>query len=427
MFSRPAMTGSSGRRFFTVTTLDNGFVVATRPVNVPVAKITLAYGAGSRHEKPGALGVSHMLRSMAFQNTQERSAIRISRESELKGTKLSATTSREITGYSASCLADEIPTALSYLADAMRSAKNEAHELNDQRPRLALENASAANNPLSNIFEDLHSISFHRGLGNSVFAPQYRVSSISKSELDDFVADRFLSSARCLVAQGVDHEQAVEFAKNSFGSLVASSPSTESAPKYTGGNSKHTATAGDQTYGVIGFNAVKASDAAAPAVRVLEAIVDGTPSVKYGASLSPVFASADAEGEAFSALYSDAGILGVVVQSEASEFGSTLKAVASQLQSLAGGSLTEEHLKQGKAAAKLQLLQVDESGQAVDEAAEEIIMNNGAPLQTVAERLAAIDAVTLPQLKTVAKQVLGSKRNLVTYGNPTTVPSLADL
>ena len=48
-------------------------------------------------------------------------------------------------------------------------------------------------------------------------------------------------------------------------------------------------------------------------------------------------------------------------------------------------------------------------------------------LPTVAERLAAIDAVTLPELKAVAKQVLGSSRNLVTYGNPDTVPSLHDL
>lgn len=426
MFSRPASTASVGRRFFTVTTLENGFVVATRKNLLPVAKVTLAYGAGSRHEKTSALGVSHMLRLMAFQNTQEHSAVRISRESEIKGTHLSATTTREMIGYTANCHAAEVPAALGYLADAMRAAKNESHELNEQRPRMQMELDSAAANPIAILYEDLHNVSFHTGLGNSVYAPSFRVKAISKPELDDFVADRYLSSARCLVADGVSHEQTVDFAQAAFGNLAAPSLSTTPPTRYSGGTMKHTHAPGDHTYGIIGFNAVPAASKSEPAVRILEAIIDGTAALKWGAPTSPVYGPSGAKGEAFSALYSDAGIMGVTVSSEANEFGDKIKCVAKQLRDVAMGAITEKQLRTGQAKAKLQIFQVATSAQAMEDTAEQLIMNQG-KLSTAGEKAAAIDAVSLDELKKVAKVVLGSTRNFVTYGNPTTVPVLADL
>lgn len=319
---------------------------------------------------------------------------------------------------------------MSVLADAMMSARNEPYELDAQRSRMKLEAAAAEASPHSVLFDAIHKTSFPgglgKGLGNSVFAPDYRVGSISKQDVDLFVEKTLLGSPQCLVAHGVEHDQAVEFAEATFGHYAEMGHLPVGA-KFAGGNSVHIATGAAETYGVVGFEAFKFSDPAVPALRVLEAIIDGTPAVKYGRTLSPVYGPSGAAGEAFASLYSDAGIMGVIVEAKVgSTFGESLRSVCAGLAKLASGSISAEQLKAGQAAAKLLLFKVDESAMAVDEAAEEIIMSGG-NLVPVAERAAAIDAVTLQDLKAVAKKVLGGPKNLVTHGNSENVPSLAEL
>ncbi len=77
----------------TVTTLDNGLLVATDAMeSVRSVSLGVFVGVGTRNETPEINGVSHLLEHMAFKGTKRRSARAIVEEIEAVGGHLNAYT-----------------------------------------------------------------------------------------------------------------------------------------------------------------------------------------------------------------------------------------------------------------------------------------------------------------------------------------------
>lgn len=105
-----------------VTTLANGFRVATQKSPHQTATVGVYIDAGSRFENAQNNGTAHFLEHMAFKGTNKRQQIELELEVENMGAMLNAYTSREQTVYFAKCLDKDVGHATEYVD--MRSVYN---------------------------------------------------------------------------------------------------------------------------------------------------------------------------------------------------------------------------------------------------------------------------------------------------------------
>ena len=113
-------TAASGT--FTYQTGDAGGVkFASRDLPGPTTHLAIVAKAGSRFEP--LPGYADGLEKFAFKGTQRRSALRITRESELLGSELSAYHSRENLVLSAKFLREDLPYFVEMLGEVITKTK----------------------------------------------------------------------------------------------------------------------------------------------------------------------------------------------------------------------------------------------------------------------------------------------------------------
>ncbi|VAW21310.1 Mitochondrial processing peptidase-like protein, partial [hydrothermal vent metagenome] len=112
------------------TTLDNGMTVLTHHMpHLESSSLGIWVKAGSRWERPGEHGISHLLEHMAFKGTKTRSSRQIAEQIEQVGGELNAATSIEHTGYFARVLKDDVPLAADILSDILCNSVFDPDEL----------------------------------------------------------------------------------------------------------------------------------------------------------------------------------------------------------------------------------------------------------------------------------------------------------
>jgi hypothetical protein len=103
-------------------------------------------GAGARNETSSNAGVIHCIRNLAFDSTQFQTAVRITREAEIRGARLSATCGRDYITYQAQCLRGDAAFAAGVLAETVAAPLQEAWTLKKQLPRIQSDVAAMASN-----------------------------------------------------------------------------------------------------------------------------------------------------------------------------------------------------------------------------------------------------------------------------------------
>ncbi|VDO14015.1 unnamed protein product [Brugia timori] len=91
-----------------VTSLSNGFRIATEDSQLLTTTVGVWIDAGSRFENDKNNGVAHFLEHMAFKGTMKRSQSALELEVENMGAHLNAYTSREQTVYYAKCFSQDV-------------------------------------------------------------------------------------------------------------------------------------------------------------------------------------------------------------------------------------------------------------------------------------------------------------------------------
>lgn len=118
--SRPLATAASGS--FSYETGDAaGVKIASRDLPGPTTHLAVVAKAGTRYQP--LPGFSDGLEKFAFKNTYKRSALRITRESELLGGELSAYHSRENLVISAKFLRDDLPYFAELIGEIITQTK----------------------------------------------------------------------------------------------------------------------------------------------------------------------------------------------------------------------------------------------------------------------------------------------------------------
>lgn len=146
-------------RRYTINTVENVGKTSTLAFKVH---------AGSRYSDKD--GLAHLLSRFNFQTTNDKSALRLVRESELLGGQLESTVDREYITLKATFLKENLPYYVNAFANVLYKTSFKSHELVESvAPVASYDLALSTANPISTAEAALYNITYRNGLGNPVF------------------------------------------------------------------------------------------------------------------------------------------------------------------------------------------------------------------------------------------------------------------
>jgi len=404
-----------------VSTLSNGLTIASLENHSPVTTIGVAIKAGSRNEGYDNSGVSHALRVASGMATSKNTAFGICRNLQQVGGSMSCVQGREHTLYAVQTTRDVADIGVEYLADSVSSSLFKPWEVQRTLPRLKLELATRT--PATQALELLHSAAFRSGLGNGLYCPAHKAGSHGTADLAAFTSKHFTSGRAALLGVGISHSALTKFAE--LLKLEAGAGPGNLASKFTSAELRSESGGGMACVAIAGQTAGAVSVAEAMSNLLLQRILGSGPSVKYGVGNGLLSQAAAGVGGNVAAsgvcqMYSDAGLIGALVVSEAASAGKAISAVVSALRS---ASVTEEQV----AGAKKQLLSdvytlMEDPLQLVENMGVQVLVSGDVmPVEKYPEIIAGI---TTADVQAAAKKLAASKLAMGAVGNLSSVPHL---
>ncbi|XP_018421610.1 PREDICTED: cytochrome b-c1 complex subunit 2, mitochondrial [Nanorana parkeri] len=414
-----------------ITKLSNGLVIATLENHSPSSKIGVFIKAGSRYETASNLGVNHVLRLASNLTTKGASAFKITRGLEAAGAGLSVTSSRENIVYSVDCLRDYVDTVMEYLINVTTAPEFRRWEVSELSHQVKIDKMLAYQNPQVGILENLHAAAYRNALANSLFCPDYRIGKVSPDELQQFVQNHFTSSRMALVGLGVSHSVLKQVGEH-FLNIRSGGGSATIKAQYRGGEIR------EQNGESLVHAAIVAEGAAvgspeANAFNVLQHVVGAGPYIKRGSNstskLSQAVSKATSQPfdvSAFNASYSDSGLFGVSVISQAADSGDVIKAAVDQVKAVAGGTVSESDIARAKNQLKSQyFLSTENSSGLLNEiGSQALAAGSYTPPAAVIQQ---IDSVTKADVVNAAKKFASGNKSLAANGNLESTPFASDL
>ncbi|KAM0788256.1 hypothetical protein ACM66B_001407 [Microbotryomycetes sp. NB124-2] len=416
----PAASRCAARRSygsFSVTDASGVKVAASDDVAAPTGALSVVIKAGSRYEPQP--GVAHCLKNALFKGTNQRSALRLVRETEALGGVLSASLSREHLILTAEFIKGDEPYFAEVLGDALTQAKFAPHEFNEEVvPAVIGEYEQAVHNSTTYAFDLAHGLAFRQGLGNSLFASPH--TAIQHSDVVSYASAAFAPSNLTVLGSGVDAGALKSLVSQYFGASGAGSSLSAGQTKYYGGEVR-VPSIGHSNSDLF-LVAFEGASSAKVEFAVLRSLLGGESSVKWSAGLSPLskVASGSTSAKAFNLAYSDAGLFGIVVEGASSEIQGVASAAVAELKKVAGGA-DAEAVKRAVAQAKFAAASALESRTASLELVGSQIATNGS-VTSLEDAFAALDKVTADSVSKAAAQALKSKPTTVAVGNPRSLP-----
>ncbi|KAF7562711.1 hypothetical protein G7046_g1408 [Stylonectria norvegica] len=409
-----------------------GLKVAARDSHGPTTKLAIVAKAGTRFQPLPGLAVG--LEEFAFKNTSRRSALRITRESELLGGQLASSHTREAVVLEASFLREDLPYFTELLAEVISLTKYTTHEFHEDIERvLRLKQAALAANVSAIALDNAHAVAFHSGLGSSLYPA-------SSTPFQKYLNEEYIASYAdaaytkpniALIADGAAPEALSKWVGQFFKDVPATSSSGQSlkteATKYYGGEQRTSHTAGNSI--VIAF---PGSSYTAPKaeIAVLASLLGGQSSIKWAPGFSLISkAAAGTHGLSASTAnltYSDAGLLTIQLSGSAAGVRKGAEETVKALKSIAEGSVAKEDVAKAIASAKFEALDQSQTRSISLLLAGSGLVNGGKVFEP-ASLAESIGAVTAEKLKTTAKALLDGKATVSTVGDLFVLPYAEEL
>jgi len=192
-------------------TLGNGLqIVGETSPKALSAAIGFFVRTGARDEEPAVAGVSHFLEHMVFKGTERRTYLDVNKDFDRIGAQYNAYTSEENTVFYATVLPEYLPDAIDILADILRpSLRNDDF---DKEKNVIIEEINMyLDQPMSSAYEQGRRIHFNdHPLGNSVLGTAQSVGELSREQMHDYFARRYVAAnVTVAVAGNVDWSKLV--------------------------------------------------------------------------------------------------------------------------------------------------------------------------------------------------------------------------
>ncbi|OLL24007.1 Cytochrome b-c1 complex subunit 2, mitochondrial [Neolecta irregularis DAH-3] len=404
----------------------NGIKIASRDDGRPTAALSVVVRAGSRYQP--IPGLAHILERFAFKSTSERTALRITRESELLGGKLSSSVTRDSIILTAEFLREDLPYYVQLLGDTLTKTKLERHIFTeDVIPQLALQYSSLSTLDITS--DALHNVAFRRGLGNTLYSnPQYPV---LLQDVKAFANKSYISGNLSIVATGADSTELKDLVQQHFAKIPSGSPAQISGTTYYGGDVRINGPSKESLV-ILAFPGASSPLAGSPELGILANLLGGKSSIKWSAGNTLLSQLAGKLGNEVSAFaqhitHTDAGLLTVTLAGPSSTITKLAKAVVQTVHLISKGEgIREVDVKRAIAQTKFQFTNAfDERTSAVEKIGQSLI-GESTSVKTQ-EVVAELDKVTFAQVKSAATNLLKNKASLVALGDTYLLPYADEL
>jgi predicted Zn-dependent peptidase len=194
--------------------LDNGLRVITRtmPHSGSVC-IVILVGTGSCYESNEEAGISHFAEHLFFKGTQRRPTSKeITQDIEGIGGIINAGTDKEVTIFWCKVAEFHFPIALDVLSDLLLNSRFDNKEIEQERRIISEEinmNLDLPQQRVNMLIDEL--LWPEQPLGREVIGYKETVSSITREQLLNYVASRYLPNNTVLsIAGNIQHEEAMD-------------------------------------------------------------------------------------------------------------------------------------------------------------------------------------------------------------------------
>jgi len=321
------------------STLSNGISFACVEDHSPISTFTIAVRAGSRFEKAGSFGHSHILKHFAFEDTKKRSRIILSRSFQDAGANLHVELNRELLTISAEFLREDLDQVVHLLSSIVTSPDFAFHRTERTKASVVSELAHADSD--AKFVDLIHKTAFRTGLGNAIHPSVSMVESATSESVEAFANEAFKASNIAIVATGVDHAHLSGLCGEEFGSLKGDK--TTNVSKYQGGETVLNALDETNRFSI----AYEAPSQSKYALSVLQQILGGRPFVSGGKGASRV------QGvETFHFQYSETGLFGFFSKKDSASIDSAV----AELKKLVSSLISELELNGAKFKAQVAAL-----------------------------------------------------------------------
>ena len=260
--------------------LQNGLEVLVLPEpTIPCLAFFTTWRVGSRNERPGITGISHLFEHLMFNGARKYGPKEFDRALESNGGSSNAYTSRDVTAYFEIVPSDKLDLVLDLELDRFRHVDlSEASLLAEREVVKGERRHSVDEYPAGDLDEQLHAAAFQ--------AHPYRwpvlgwpadLDAIGVDELENYFRVHYAArNATVAIAGAVDAEATLDAVEAAFGQLDAGPeqpPVVRSEPEQRGGREVVLRREAQLPMVAIGYHVPEARSADLPALEVLQAIL----------------------------------------------------------------------------------------------------------------------------------------------------------
>lgn len=221
LFALPALAASDTTAI-RETILPNGLKVLTKELRAaPVVTVWTLYRAGSRNERPGMTGVSHLLEHMLFRSTKAMKTGEIDRLIQLAGGRHNAYTSYDYTAYHITLPSDRLETALRIESDRMLNCALDPNELKTELGVVLSELQGRLNDPEELLEESTRATAFLRHpYRNLIIGWKADVQTLTREAVLAYYQSHYQPNNAVLVIVGdIQTEATLDLVRRYFGDL----------------------------------------------------------------------------------------------------------------------------------------------------------------------------------------------------------------
>ncbi len=206
------------------TSLPGGLRVVTETVpGVRSVSLGIWIAIGSRDETPEQAGAAHYLEHLLFKGTSRRSAASIAEDLDAVGGDLNAFTAKEHTCYYAQVLDEDLPLAMSVLADVVTDATLNPADVEVERGVVLEEIAIRDDDPedlLGELFDE--TLFSAHPLGRPVVGSEESIKGMTRGTLHEFWRGEYTTPRMVVAAAGnLNHAHVVELVAATLGPAMA--------------------------------------------------------------------------------------------------------------------------------------------------------------------------------------------------------------
>ena len=384
-------------------TLPNGAKLLTEFVpGARTAALGFFVGTGSRHERAAESGAAHFIEHMSFKGTQRRDAGALARETDAIGGQINAYTTKELTCYYARCLDSHLHRAIDLLSDMLFHSRFAQGDVELERGVILEEIGMYADDPADLVMERM-SAAIYKGsslarpiLGKKSTLEKMTGQWLKEYKQSHYTPDRVVVSLAGSFEDAFVEELMERFAAMEQGHLKPSKP----AVYHPAMTLKRKAT--EQNHLLLTFPSISDTDPRRFPMQLLSSILGGGMSSRLFQEVR------ERQGLCYNVYtygsgYQETGTFSIYAALNKETEMQALSAIRQVVEQFTQDGVTEQELNRVRELAKANVLMGLESTTARMNSMARAALR-GEKVRTEEEIIAAYDAVTAEEIRTLAQE-----------------------